>query len=286
MTIEFHCPGCEKLLRVKDESAGKQAQCPECGTVSRIPGPEPAAPAPVAESGNPFQSPMTESPMVSHAVAAGEIVPTPIEMGEVLGHAWVIFKERWQTVVGAVLLVGIINFIVGQVVQVVVAASDYNAGLAVLLQLGSMALSLYLTIGLFKILLAAARGQQTAFNELFTDGKLILPYFLASLLFYVIVSVGLLLLIVPGVILALMLSQYALLIIDRNVGVIDSLKLSAEITKGNKLTLLATFLVVGVGGLVLIMITCGIAALAVFPYMMLVIAIAYLKMTGQPTSAM
>lgn len=283
MTIEFHCPRCQNLLRVQDESAGKQAQCPECGEVSQIPG---EASAPAFESGNPFQSPQTESPMFRSQVEAGAIVPTRIDLGEVFGHAWVIFKDQWQTVFGAVLLVWVINFVVSMAVSTTISASDNNAALILILQLASMILSAYLSIGIIKVLIGVARGQQTSFSDLFTDGKLILPYLLASLLVSAIVSIGFLLLVVPGVILLLMLSQYAFLIVDRQMGVIDSLKVSAEVTKGNRLTLLAIGLVAILGGGVLIAITCGIATIVVVPYFFLVGIVAYLKMTGQPTSAM
>jgi len=35
--IEFRCQECNKLLRVSDESAGKQARCPSCGAIGQIP---------------------------------------------------------------------------------------------------------------------------------------------------------------------------------------------------------------------------------------------------------
>lgn len=37
MAIEFRCTQCGKLLRTKDETAGKKAKCPECGTILAIP---------------------------------------------------------------------------------------------------------------------------------------------------------------------------------------------------------------------------------------------------------
>ncbi len=72
MPIEFRCRQCHKLLRVPDESAGKQAKCPACETVQAIPGPTrelpgvapfpspSAAPLPAA-SDNPYASPMSPS---------------------------------------------------------------------------------------------------------------------------------------------------------------------------------------------------------------------------------
>lgn len=37
MPIEFFCPGCSKLLRTPDESAGKKAKCPQCATIVDVP---------------------------------------------------------------------------------------------------------------------------------------------------------------------------------------------------------------------------------------------------------
>jgi len=45
MPIEFRCPNCDALFRVKDELAGRKAECARCGNVSVIPAPE----RPVAE---------------------------------------------------------------------------------------------------------------------------------------------------------------------------------------------------------------------------------------------
>ena len=38
MPIEFHCSGCQTLLRVPDGSAGRQAKCPQCDRLLDIPG--------------------------------------------------------------------------------------------------------------------------------------------------------------------------------------------------------------------------------------------------------
>src|SRR5262249_5057401 len=37
MSIKFNCPHCDKVLRVKDELAGKRAKYPACGQVLSIP---------------------------------------------------------------------------------------------------------------------------------------------------------------------------------------------------------------------------------------------------------
>lgn len=62
MPIEFRCHQCGKLLRVGDETAGKQAKCPSCGSVQAIPAASPApemrGPPPLARpASNPFGAP-------------------------------------------------------------------------------------------------------------------------------------------------------------------------------------------------------------------------------------
>jgi hypothetical protein len=38
MSIEANCPGCNRVLRVADQHAGRQARCPVCGTIYIVPG--------------------------------------------------------------------------------------------------------------------------------------------------------------------------------------------------------------------------------------------------------
>ena len=37
MPIEFYCPGCGKLMRTPDDTAGRKGRCPNCGTKVQIP---------------------------------------------------------------------------------------------------------------------------------------------------------------------------------------------------------------------------------------------------------
>jgi len=92
MAIEFRCRSCEKLLRVGEDAAGRQARCPACGELNHVPSadapqsshdsiperghhsvaPEPspgvagspfAVTPPVAsDSDNPYQSPVALEP--------------------------------------------------------------------------------------------------------------------------------------------------------------------------------------------------------------------------------
>jgi len=35
--VDFSCSNCNKLLRVKKESAGGKGQCPKCGYIIKVP---------------------------------------------------------------------------------------------------------------------------------------------------------------------------------------------------------------------------------------------------------
>ncbi len=54
MAIKFLCPGCKKVVSVKDEFAGKKGKCPHCGNLLTVPAPtRPAPPPPAPKSPSP-----------------------------------------------------------------------------------------------------------------------------------------------------------------------------------------------------------------------------------------
>ncbi|MCH2062230.1 MAG: hypothetical protein MK194_00750, partial [Roseibacillus sp.] len=57
------------------------------------------------------------------------------------------------------------------------------------------------------------------------------------ILYVLMVSVGLLLLIVPGIYLAIRFGQFQSAIVDRDLGVLDSLAYSSDITNNNRMSL-------------------------------------------------
>src|SRR5690606_17597091 len=96
------------------------------------------------------------------------------------------------------------------------------------------------TLGHWQFLIALARGQRPSLEIIFNfqSARWLIPAGIASLLISIMVGFGLVLLVVPGVIVLLMLSQSLYLIIDRDAGVFESMSLSRDVMRGNKLTLL------------------------------------------------
>lgn len=265
--------------------AGSPGQSSPFGTPGGMGGFRPDDPT------NPYQSPAAHADVPIGYGVKGAIVPTIIDMGDIFSHTWEILKERFLPCLGAVLVVGLIGNGASQLLSIMAEMAGAAAGdqaiaitLAVVAWFLGMAISIWIGIGQAMFLLKIARGQEAPFGTIFAGGPYFLTVLLASLLVGVIVLCGYLLLIVPGVIFALMYSQFYYLIIDREMGVMESLETSKRIMVGNKATLFAIYLVSGMAAVVLILCTLCIGIFFVAPYLSLMGAVIYLVATGQPTA--
>lgn len=320
MPIEFQCRRCGKLLQTPEEAAGKQAKCPVCEEVQPIPekqdsheeAKEPADPgfgealaatapgspfaqptAASAESGqtptNPYQPPgayFGSSPFSD--AGPGEYRPTIIDLGDCFSRAWAIFADQWGMCFAIWLVAALINFgfgylsgilsaaiaMGGQLGQVEAAIIDW--GLTVIVQV----LGIWINIGQLLLFLRISRGQPADFGVLFSGGPYLLRFVIATVLFMLIILAGLLLFIVPAIVFALMFGQFSYLILDRNLGPVEAFNESRRITQGNKMTVLAIFLLLCVLSLAAVL-TCGLGFLVLGPYSCVLFAVIYLRMTGQ-----
>jgi uncharacterized membrane protein len=140
--------------------------------------------------------------------------------------------------------------------------------------------------GLFGFVLKALRGQKPAFGEVFSGGRFFVSMLGAGIVASIAYVVGIMLCVVPGIIVAIGLSLYPVLITDRQLGAIDSLKESWRLTTGHKVNLFIYGILI-----VLIMIAgflaCCLGALLVSaPIAMISLGYIYLKLVGeQPTLA-
>ncbi len=135
-------------------------------------------------------------------------------------------------------------------------------------------ISTWLALGAIRIALDVVDGKQITPSQLLHSGHLLLKALAGNILYILAVAVGLLLFIVPGVYIALRYSQYMYAIVDRNLGVIESFKYSAQVTKNNLLGIFLIYL------LCIAIIIAGLIALCVgvifaYPLALLIIAVAY-----------
>jgi uncharacterized membrane protein len=118
--------------------------------------------------------------------------------------------------------------------------------------------------GMSYVFLKAARGQNLEIPDLFAVFKNYLHAFLAVLLTGIIVGVGFIFLIIPGIYLSVKLSFVAYLIVDKNLEVIPAIQTSWKMTDGHFWQIfligllaipimIAGFICLGVGAIVAIM---------------------------------
>ena len=124
MPIDFSCTGCAKLLRVSDESAGKDARCPDCGAINRVPtagaAPFTRASTPVPTPGlfseqgppassnpfgagpvNPYAAPQASS--YAPDAASLPIQPTVVSVEPIMNYAWQLWQQHLGLLIGVYL---------------------------------------------------------------------------------------------------------------------------------------------------------------------------------------
>lgn len=154
-------------------------------------------------------------------------------------------------------------------------------------------INVFLTLGVKRICLNAVSGKQISVGMLFGQGRLLLRGFGASVLYVLMVIFGLLLFIFPGIYLALRYGQYLAVMVDKDLGIMDSFSQSAKITQNNLVNLFVIYLLsmlVGIAGCLAL----GVGLLFAYPVIWLAAAVAYRwmqyggrailddPMTGQP----
>lgn len=150
-----------------------------------------------------------------------------LSITSLLTSGWEITKKRAKDL--AILFVGMI--IVSLVLNVFNSMELPSLINFVVNQAVNSALSIALTIGLLQIV----RGKELEVSRLWKEPKLIWTMFLTNLLLGIMIMIGLILLIVPGIYLALKYGFATILVVDENLGPLNALKRSAELTSGRKM---------------------------------------------------
>ncbi|HKQ71714.1 MAG TPA: hypothetical protein VJT73_20365, partial [Polyangiaceae bacterium] len=157
-------------------------------------------------------------------------------------------------------------------------------GITSVVQLVDLVVSSFFVAGLANFSLKVARGTAYAFGDIFGGAPFFVAVLVANFLTGLAFAIGCGFFVVPGVILALGFSLTHPLIVDRNLGPIEAMKASWELTDGHKTNLfifgLISFLL-AIAGLC----ACGVGVLLVAPAVQIAQMYIYLKLSGQPVAA-
>lgn len=186
--------------------------------------------------------------------------------GDVIKQAWGKFKKHmfflWTLLA--------IFIVVSGVFSALDKTLEDQAFLSLVITLVSIVVTIVLELGLIRMYLDLVDSdREDSLKVLWSQGKRFWSYLGASILLGVGVLIGLILLIVPGIYIALTYQFFSYLIVDKELGALEALKRSGEITKGVKwqllgfsLALLALNLVGALLLLVGLLVTIPVSALA------------------------
>jgi hypothetical protein len=164
----------------------------------------------------------------------------PWDIGEILSLAFEGFKRTWGVLIGAFVVDAILTQIPGGISNGIVASGAIDQGSAaqviiqLVLTLVGLAVGAFMASGLLKIYITAARGGQPNFGDLFSGGSKMFSILAVQILMGLAILLGLILLVVPGIILALGLSYSTYFVADADMGPIDAMKASWAATTGSK----------------------------------------------------
>jgi len=212
---------------------------------------------------------------------------------EVVGFAWDRIKADPVTTIGAIvvgsLIAGAPGGLADFIAEIYWGAAAASGGepltdpifLAIKafgIVIGSLAQA-FMMAGMMNFSLKVARGQTYAFSDIFEGSRWFLPVLGINFLSSLGVALGLILLIIPGVFLALSWCLAVSAAVDRNLGPIEALSESFKLTDGHRLSLLLFFLILAGLGIVGLC-ACFVGVVVAMTIGQLAIARVYTRLTG------
>jgi len=206
-----------------------------------------------------------------------------VEIEKAIKTGWQVFKENPGLLIGIVLIQLIAPYLFdlpAMAIANVFETSIIAFVIGLVLNLLALSIDIIIAIGVINIALGLAKNRDMSFKDLFVEFRMILNFIRASILFALAVLVGLILLIIPGVIIAIALGSYPYFIIDENKGPMEALKASYALTLGAKWQLFVFGMLQG------LIVIAGLLALLVgyfvaLPITMVASAAVYLQLKTQ-----
>jgi uncharacterized membrane protein len=149
------------------------------------------------------------------------------DIGESISYGWEAFKAN----AGLMIVFLLIIFAAQSVFNFPNYFVNKNAAFAIF-NLISFVLSVFIAIAVTKFSLRLARGGQVDLTDVYTGYPYFLNMLLSSLLYGLLVMAGLILLIIPGIYWGIRYQFFPYLIVDQNLGPVNAIKRSGQITRG------------------------------------------------------
>ncbi len=183
---------------------------------------------------------------------------------QLFDRAWMIFEKKWKSAL--LIFLPLIGFVIAWMILMVVMVggtamlggmSDFSglgAGIIIAIVVSYI---VFLVVGMWvqlaEIYLVVHHDRDVSFNEAYSASKqYILPYLWVSLLLGLIVATGFMVLIIPGIILAVAFAFSHLVLVDQNIKGLNAALTSREYVRGRWWGVFGRFFVLGLVYFILI----------------------------------
>jgi uncharacterized membrane protein len=186
---------------------------------------------------------------------------------EAVQFGWNTMKSNLGFFIGLLIVLVSFNFIASFIESMIISIAYF-------------VFDMIITMGLIRITLRLHDNKRGEFADLFSCFPLFFKYLFGSILYWLIVLAGMILLIIPGIIWGIKFQFFSYFIVDKGLGPIEALKKSSLITTGAKwdlfMLVLLLILINLLGALCLV-----IGLFATVPTTMMAYAFVYRKLLTQ-----
>lgn len=194
-------------------------------------------------------------------------------VGECLKSGWALYKQRAWFFIGGLLIVTLLQQIINRLLTAVfpgeLLAGQGIPGISLPALVLSSLVTMLIYAGVYNFYIKAHDEVKSVRYAHLWNPKAFLNYIGVSVLTLIIVSIGFVLLIIPGIFALLVFFLAPFVVIDKGIGPIAALKESARLTKGNRFNILVLVLAIAllniVGALLLLvglLVTAPVSMLA------------------------
>lgn len=151
-----------------------------------------------------------------------------IRVSDVFQPSWKYTKSQIWILAGLYIGYIIISFTLG----IFVSAANGSVGGGLLSALVSMVLEAMFYLGYFQNMFQTMDGEEPQFSAYLQSPQKIVNVIVATLVYGIVVLLGTVLLIIPGIYVAIRLQFFLMFILDENAGAIDAMRKSWRLTQG------------------------------------------------------
>jgi hypothetical protein len=165
--------------------------------------------------------------MGESAAVAGD----KLGFGVLLGKSWAVVREHWFALMVATFLRELLAILAaGIVFAIFVDLRGWNFAIALIVKIVVWSV---LEVGYLKLVLNLCRTGAIQWKDLFSGSAMLgLQMLMATVCLWLAVVLGLVMLVVPGLIVAARLCLYGLVLVDQRYGALKSLSISNRMIKG------------------------------------------------------